>query len=268
LRSWHNQLTVPFYQIWFYLVYYTFRKTTNQCCICNHNYIQNVISDLKIILSLIWIVLSRFVSCFVLVLLLFVHLLLFCVVMLNLQLATRLFSQHVNKELYLIKPLPWTACFMIVPLHLNSNMLWKLFHDSATSSQQQYAMEIVWWQCHFISTAICYGNCFMIVPLHLNSIQHVSWQCHFILTAICYGNCFMTVPLHFNSNMLWKFYSVKLLHHSQESTHALLCDSNLSIFYFLVELVHNTILKEYYAISIWSYYLLQPAISTEWYLMF
>jgi hypothetical protein len=52
---------------------------------------------------------------------------LFCVVMLNLQLATRLFSQHVNTELHLIKPLPLDSTF----------------HDSATSSQEQYAMEIL-----------------------------------------------------------------------------------------------------------------------------
>ena len=60
----------------------------------------------------------------------------------------------------------------------------------------------------------------------------------------------MIVPLHLKSNMIWKFYSANLLHQSQESTNALLRDSNLSIFYFFVELVHNTILKEYYAISI------------------
>jgi len=60
----------------------------------------------------------------------------------------------------------------------------------------------------------------------------------------------MIVPLHLKSNKLWKFYSANLLHQSQESTHALLHDHNLSIFYFLVELVHNTILKEYYAIAI------------------
>jgi len=47
--------------------------------------------------------------------------------MLNLQLATRLFSQHVNKELHLIKPLPLDS----------------MFHDSATSSQEQYTMEIL-----------------------------------------------------------------------------------------------------------------------------
>jgi len=47
--------------------------------------------------------------------------------MLNLQLATRLFSKHVNKELRLIKPLP----------------LESMFHDSATSSQEQYDMEIL-----------------------------------------------------------------------------------------------------------------------------
>jgi len=58
----------------------------------------------------------------------------------------------------------------------------------------------------------------------------------------------MIVPLHLKSNMLWKFYSANVLHQSQESTYALLRDHNLSILYFLV--VHNTILKEYYAISI------------------
>jgi hypothetical protein len=52
---------------------------------------------------------------------------LFCVVMLNLQLTTRLFSQHVNKELHLIKPF----------------LLDSMFYDSATSSQEQYAMEIL-----------------------------------------------------------------------------------------------------------------------------
>jgi hypothetical protein len=52
---------------------------------------------------------------------------LFCVVTLNLQLATWLFSQHVNTELHLIKPLP----------------LGSMFHDNATSSQEQYAMEIL-----------------------------------------------------------------------------------------------------------------------------
>jgi len=52
---------------------------------------------------------------------------LFCVIMLNLQLATRLFSQHVNDELHLIKPL----------------CLDSMFHDSATSSQEQYTTEIL-----------------------------------------------------------------------------------------------------------------------------
>jgi hypothetical protein len=47
--------------------------------------------------------------------------------MLNLQLATTLFSQHINTELHLIKPLPLDS----------------MFYDSATSSQKQYAMEIL-----------------------------------------------------------------------------------------------------------------------------
>jgi hypothetical protein len=54
---------------------------------------------------------------------------LFCVVMLNLQLATRLSSQHVNTELHLIKTLPLDS----------------MFHESANVwvSQEQYATEIL-----------------------------------------------------------------------------------------------------------------------------
>lgn len=50
-----------------------------------------------------------------------------CVVMLNLQMATRLSNQHVNTELHLIKTLPLAS----------------MFHESATVSQEQYAMEIL-----------------------------------------------------------------------------------------------------------------------------
>jgi hypothetical protein len=52
---------------------------------------------------------------------------LFCVVMLNLQLTTRPLCQHINTELQLIKTLPLDS----------------MFHASATSSLKLYAMEIL-----------------------------------------------------------------------------------------------------------------------------